>query len=183
MSTRWLGRKYGGSSQNPSGGSHKIIERNTNPARSWRVIRPLTSSVSPGHSFSRIVMQICRWRDSSRPIRWNIWENTGWVVPDDMPRNRVDAAISPIMKLVNRTGVGDEHSAEHREPDDRAVRLLGGEAVRRHPAQGQGGGVQDGELGFLVDRRQLGGPHPPLHRVDVRLRDGGRRPEPALRDY
>ena len=23
---------------------------------------------------------------------------------DDMPRNRVDAAISPIMKLVNRTG-------------------------------------------------------------------------------
>ena len=49
-------------------------------------------------------MQICRWRDSSRPIRWNIAENTGWVVPDAMPRNSVDAAISPIMKLVNRTG-------------------------------------------------------------------------------
>ena len=74
------------------------------PALSWLVIVVLTSSVRPGHSFSRIVMQICRCRDSSRPIRWNISENTGCVVPDAMPRNSVDAAISPIMKLVNRTG-------------------------------------------------------------------------------
>src|SRR5262249_30686836 len=96
--------KYGGSSQNPAGGSHKIIDRNTNPARSWRGIRPLTSSVRPGHSVSRIVKPICRGRGPSPPIRWNIAEDTGWVVPDDMPRNRVDAAISPIMKLVNRTG-------------------------------------------------------------------------------
>src|SRR5262249_28452388 len=93
-----------GRSQKPSGGSQRIIDKNTNPALSCLVIVARTSSGRPGHSFSRIVMQIWRCLGSSPPILLDNSGETGGPGPDAIPPSSVDAAISPIMKLVNRTG-------------------------------------------------------------------------------
>src|SRR5215831_17748790 len=110
------------------------------------------------------------------------------LVPGDREEALADRVLLVLLERVDR-GAGEYRRAggvevgQHREPVHDAEPLLGGEVLPPQPVPRQVGRVPDGELGFLVDRRQLGGLHPPLHRVDVRLRDGGRRPEPALRDY